>query len=264
MNTSRRVTVSVIFTMAVLILAVVALQDYHFDGRNYRQDEMILVHNGYAESISRVVQLGGINAGHPLGWQIVTTIWIKSTGYAEPAARHLSTLVTMITLALVFRFGSDLVDWQTGLYATFILGTLAFGMFYMHEFRPNPALVMATIGMEFAFLRWSYHPGFKYALLYVIFGVIGLQSHYFACYVLAAQAVRFVLLVRWNKPIYLRAFGLFAAVGLSACAWILPFIARMLTTGGQSNVLASNARFFEIVYQQMQIRPTALGYLLLP
>jgi hypothetical protein len=248
---------------AVFILAMVALPIYDFHDRDYHQDEINTVHAAQVLDVRGVVIWMATNGVHPPGWRIAAAEWVKLTGTQEPAVRHFSTLCTMIALALTFRLASDLFDRRTGLYAVLLLGTLPYALFFMHEFRPYPALVLVTAGSLLAFLRWLRRPDFKHALLYVLFGVVALQTHYYGALVIAACAVVFVTLVRWNRALYLRAVGLWIAIGLSMLSFILPLLDRLLRSGGKVYALSTDWRTVKTLYTSMRILPAGLGDLIL-
>nr|MBP8974589.1 glycosyltransferase family 39 protein [Anaerolineae bacterium] len=252
---------------AALLLALTALHTYHFHGRNFREDEIYTVHAAQIMDTSEVVQWIGTGGVHPAGWRVIAVWWVQALGEAgltEPVVRHFSTLVTLLALALVWRLGADLGGWAVGGYAAFVLGTLPFAQFYMGEFRPYGALVLVTAGSTLALLRWVRRPTFARALLFVIFGVAALQTHYYAGYALAGLAVAFGLLVRWERGLYLRALGLFVAIGLSFSAWLLPLAHRFLVGGGGvTYAMPSDWRFFRQLHDQMMLEPVAMGRLLL-
>ncbi len=252
---------------AALLLALTALHTYHFHGRNFREDEIYTVHAAQIMDTSEVVQWIGTGGVHPAGWRVIAVWWVQALGEAgltEPVVRHFSTLVTLLALALVWRLGADLGGWTAGAYAAFMLGTLPFAQFYMGEFRPYGALVLVTAGMTLALLRWVRRPTFARALLFVALGVAALQTHYYAGYALAGLAVAFLLLVRWERGLYLRALGLFAAIGSSFSAWLLPLAHRFLAgAGGVTYAMPSDRRFFRQLHDQMMLEPVAIGRLLL-
>ncbi len=256
-----------ILLAAVLLLAVVALHMSHFRERDFREDEIYTVHAAQIMNTSEVVQWIGTGGVHPAGWRIIAVWWVQLFGEAgktEPVVRYFSTLVTLLALALVWRLGADLFGWPLGGYAAFVLGTLPFAQFFMGEFRPYGALVLVTAGLTLTLLRWVRRPDFAHALCFVGMGVAALQTHYFAAYVLAGLAVAFLLLVRWERGLYLRAFGLFAAIGLSFTSWLLPLVHRFVVgAGGVTYALPSDRGFFRGLHDQMMLEPVAIGRLLL-
>ncbi len=258
--------VAILLLAAALLLASVALHTAHFHNRNFREDEIYTVHAAQIMNLSEVVQWLGLGGVHPPGWRLVAVSWVQAlgeAGKAEPVVRYFSTLVTLIALALVWRLGADLFGWPVSAYAVFLLGTLPFAQFYMHEFRPYGALVLVTAGATLALLRWVRRPTFARALLFVAFGVAALQTHYYGGFLLAGLALAFVLLVRWQRDLYLRALGLFFAIGFSLTAWLLPLAHRFIAgAGGVTYALPSDRRFFQQLYDEMMPIPAAIGDLL--
>lgn len=268
MNTvnSPRRTSALLMICTLLILGSVALQTRHFDTRHFRQDEINTVHAAQILSISEITQWMGTAGRHPPGWRILGAEWVKLMGEAgvyEPVARYSSTLTMLIALALIYRLAADLFDARTGLLAVFVFGTVPFATFYTHEFRPYALLVLTTAGMMLALVRWLKHVNFRYALLFVIFGMMGLQTHFFAGYVLATLAITLVLLVRWDWGIMLRAAGLFAAIGLSFSVWLIPILHGIVVmSGGLTYALPPDRTFFTELHESIYLAPRALGYAL--
>ena len=247
-------------TFALLALMLVAAHTYHFSDRNYREDEINTLHAARVLSPSEVVQWMAMEGFHPALWRVTATSWANAFGDAEPVTRYLSTLLTLLALALVYRLGADLFDRQVGLIATLILGAVPFYQFYGHELRPYSALALCTAGILVTFLRWLRHQNFTYALLYVMFGAAALHVHNFALYVLAAQGLVFLVLVRWDRGVYVRAFGLFFAIGLAYSPWVLAILHGALVTneGGIDYGLPSSWRGFELLNQNLQGLPAFL------
>ena len=248
---------------ALLILSGVALSTARYHGRDYRADEVNTIHAGVVLNAAETAQWIAQQASHPAGWRILAVYWVKLAGVTEGATRWLSALCAMLTLALVYRLGADLFDRRTGLTALFLLGTAPFFIFYMREFRPYALLALTSAGLLLSFLRWVRRPTFARALLFVAFGVIALQTHYFAAYILAGQVIAFPLLVRWDRGRYLRALGLFAAIALSFAAWLLPVLHRFMFRGGKTYAAPSNWDTLALIHDELQIAPLALGELLL-
>jgi len=254
---------AVVLIAALLILTSVTISTVRFHDRNYIPDEAVTVHAGTILNAAETVQWMGEGGIHPAGWRVLSVYWVKLVGVTEGATRWLSALCAMLTLALVYRLGADLFDQRTGLYALFLLGTAPFALFYMREFRPYPALALLTTGLLLSFLRWMRRPRFSYALLFVLFGVAALQTHYFAAYILAGLALTFLVLVRWERGRYLRAFGLFAAIALSFTVWLLPVIRGLVSRGPRGYTLPTNWDTLAMVHDELQLAPPALGQLLL-
>ena len=249
---------------ALLVLALVSLHTYHFAGREYRQDEAWAVHGVMVRTIPEIFDWMA-RAIHPPVWRSLAKIWVEIFGHHEAITRFFSTLLTLLTFALVYRLGRDLFDWRTGLLAVFLLGTLPMFQFYTHEIRPYAMLLATTTAMQLTFLRWLRRPDFHRALWFVVASVVAIYSHFYGLMMVAALAVYFVLFVRWERGLYLRAFGLFVAIGLSFSGWLLPFIHSFTIThpGGINYALEPRAsrniwETIAILYNQMQTNPPRL------
>lgn len=246
-------------------LLVLALHLYHFRDINYRDDELRTIHAGQVMSPREVIQWMSIDI-HPPLWRVSATSWVAAFGVSEPVTRWLSSLYSVLALAMIFRLGRDLFDAQTGIFAALILGTHALFMFYGHEFRPYPLLTFWIAGMHLTFWRWLRRPAFRSGLLYVIFGAGALYTHFFTVYVIAAQMLAFVLLVRWRPHLYLQVVGLWLAIGLAFGGWLPSFLHSFLVTkpGGIDYGIDAELVNTRLIYTIVQMQPYSLGNLLLP
>jgi hypothetical protein len=252
-------------TFAVIALAVIALQTYHFDRRNYRDDEIRTVHAGMTMTVPEVVQWMSVDI-HPPLWRVSATIWVGLFGPDEKITRFETALYALLALAFMYRLAADLLDRRAALLAVFLLGTHSLFLFYAHEFRPYAALLLWIIALNWAFLRWLRYPRLLYAALYVLFCAAALYTHFFALYALAGQIATFLLLARWNPRLYLRAFGLWILAGLSFTGWLPSFLHSFLAAqpGGIEYGLPLNDPGTPgVLYNSLDFRPLALGNLLL-
>ncbi len=252
---------------AYLALAIMAVHTIHFEGRPYRQDEAWIVHAALEKYGAQEIVQWVANDIHPPLWVIIANAWVDVFGQDEIVTRYLSTLFTLASLALVFRLANDLSSRRrtaTALGAVFLVGTSAFFQFYGQEFRPYPALITGTLATIWSFLLWMRRPNFCHALMFVCAGIATLYIHFFAVYVIAALAIFFVLFVRWNFRLYLRAFGLFFAIGLSYLGWLLPFLYAILVAspGGVPYNLTSTSATLSLLWRYMVPQPDAIMKLL--
>lgn len=250
---------------AFLILLLVSLHTARFAGHDYREDEVNTVHAANVKDIPSIVQWLAYSGDHPPVWRILAVTWIDLFGMQPEVVRFSSTLLTLLTLALVFRLSSDLFDTRTGLIAVIFLGVSPFFQFYGHELRPYAVLALCSIGLPLMFLRWLRHPRYAFAVVGV--GVLAVYTHLFALYLIAALMLTFVLLVRWNAGLYLRAFGLFALIGLSFTPWLLPIFHNIFvsSSGGAFYTLATDSQGLMEFLRAMQGMPVfALSGLAIP
>ena len=254
----------IIYYLLFVLLGVVLLgvQLHLFSGNNYREDEAWVIHGILQKTPTEIVQWTSAGV-HPPGWLLIVNAWIEIFGPDENITRILSTLFTAITLAFTFRPSRDIMPRLSGFVAVLLLGSAPFVLFYSHELRPYALLLACSVGMQVAFLRWLRKPTFKPALIYVSIAVLGVYAHYFATYVVLAQAI-FVLLFVRNRIIQLKAFGLFAAVALSLLGWVLPILNSFTQSysGGIYYALPTNVAGLQQLHALMQIRPIPIGIFL--
>jgi hypothetical protein len=249
---------------ALLAFALLALQTAHYDEFDYQLDEVITIHHALTDTPHEVVLWMATNI-HPPLWRVTATSWVTGFGIDQHVTRFLSVLFSAVTLALVFRLGTDLFGWRVGLVAVFLIGTLSYYQYYSREFRPYTALVMFAAAVHLTSLRWLRRPNFARALLAVISGACVIYTHFFGLYVLAAQAIVMLLLVRWNRGLFTRAVGLYFAIGLSFLGWLPSFIYSFTVkrVGGVSYEVPTRLEPMLALYAQMQIRPVEIGGFLL-
>ncbi len=68
--------------------------------------------------------------------------WAQLAGWSQFALRLFSVLAGMLTIAWLYRFGTDVFNRRTGLVAAILMGTSAYMILYFHNFRMYPLLLM--------------------------------------------------------------------------------------------------------------------------
>lgn len=246
-----------------LALGLLFLQIYQFRHRDLRLDEILIAHTGFALSPAQIT-LWGAGDIHPPVWTLLGAAWASLVGLDAGLLRFQSTLYTALTLALLYRLGASLFRPGVGLAAVLIAGTWPVFFFYSHEFRPYAPLLVWTLACQLSFLGWLRRPRFGSALAFVVSGINLLYTHYFGVYTLAALALIFVLFARWDRLRYLRAFGLFAAIGLAYSPWMLPFIHSFTVTrpGGIEYAVDWSAGALRELVRDFLPQPLLVGLLL--
>lgn len=261
MNQSRQTNLFALLIPALAILFIVVIQALQFHNRSYRQDEAWVVH--YAlENIARVGFLNHITQIFRLlpPENVIQDSWVYFFGHAEHIVRFLSTLTTVITLAMFYRLASDLFDKHTGRIAVFMLGTLGIFAFFTHEARPYAALMLGTVGFQWTLLRFIRRPNRNHALLMLFFGVIPFYQHPFLLYVYATQLICIVIFVRWNRDLYLRGVALFAMLGLLVGVRIVINFAER--SGEITYATQTSLEAILPLYNDFKFNPESLGLFL--
>ena len=149
-----------------------------------------------------------------LGWPVLLYAWGRLVGWSEPAVRTLPLLVGLLTIALVYRTGTDLFTPGVGLSAALLLGGSSLLLVYVTVARAFTLVpLFATLSI------WSYWrsalrprapgPG---ALAGFFLGALGqCYSHYFGALLIPALGLYHLLFVklsrRWWRPTLLMALA---------------------------------------------------------
>ncbi len=218
MNTSNPNTGARLWNLllpAVTVLFLIVVQANHFHDRPYRQDEAWVVH--YA--LRGIEELGIVEHILQISRQlapenILQDFWVYLFGHVENIVRYVSTLITVITLALFYRLATDLFDRRSAFVALVVLGSYSVFVYYTHEARPYAAQAFGAVGFQWALLRYVRRPCRKYAVLSLLFGVVPFYLHPFILYVFAAQLISIICFVRWDRNLYRRVLVLYVVLAL--------------------------------------------------
>ena len=262
-----------ILAAAFLILVNALLHAYVYGNRNFREDEVIVVHESLHLSTTEIVRYLGTSNIHPPGWRILANYWVEVFGPSEETTRWLAKLGNLITFALLYQLGKHIGGRRAGLYAIFLLGVYGFASNSMYELRPYPMLILLTTALHLLFYRWIHKPTPALMFAYVFAGVAAIYTHFFSLFVFPAHVVVLVLYTRFERKFWLDTVLMWLFISLSFVGWLLPFMHSIMVSfpGGISyTVTASEAGILtlydgskfkpEIIYQSlMLLSPLALA-----
>ena len=259
MTNERVATAASTLAIALLILLNTVLHSQVYARRNYREDEINTVHAALIKTPPEIVQWMAGDV-HPPGWRLFADFWVDTFGKAEAITRWSSQLLNLLTYALVFQLGKQLIDRRAALYAVALLSVYGFAANGMYEFRPYAMLVALTTGLHLVFYHWLVKPRSTVMILYVVLGIAAIYTHFFAFYIFAAHAVFLVLFHRFRRRVYLDSLLMWVFIALSFSAWIIPLLGVILGpfSGGYYVDLPDE------LYQHLHFRPEIVfGFLLL-
>ena len=155
-----------------------------------------------------------------LGWPMLLSVWGHAVGWSEFAARVIPLFAGVLTLALVFRTGNDLLAAPAGLIAALLLLGSAFFMIYFSIARAFTLVALfATLSLR-SYWRIALQPPGRAAGAGLLLGSICLlYSHYFGALLLPVLGLFHLIFVpknrRWWQPVFL--------IGLAALIAALQF-----------------------------------------
>lgn len=151
---------------------------------------------------------------NPPGYYLLLNIWGTAVGWSGFGGRMLSVLAGLLSVAVVYRLGSDLVSPRVGIGAAVTMGTSAFFIYYLHELR-----VYTLYGMFAVVLIWLYwrmvsrreNFGIAIQVVYILTIAGLLYMHYLNALILVALGLYHLLFAResrhWRRLITLTFIG---------------------------------------------------------
>lgn len=254
--------------VSFLVVGFILLISFlHFDvygGRNYREDEINSIHGAFTKNPIEIVKWMSTDL-HPPGWRLFADFWVDSFGGAETVTRWSSTLINILTFALIFQLGRHLVDWRVGLFAIALLGLYTPAANAMNELRPYPMLIMLTTALHLVFYCWLHNPNGKLMIIYILLGILATYTHFFAFFIFATHVVYLVIFVKFERTHWFHSIAMWFFIGLSFLGWILPFIHTITVPfrGGIYYALPEGLVGIELLIKRLRFRPENIGLFLL-
>ena len=175
-----------------------------------------------------------------LGWPILLSVWGHAVGWSEFAARVIPLFAGVLTLALVFRTGNDLLAPPAGLIAALLLTGSAFFLVYFSIARAFTLVALfATLCLRF-YWRIALHPrppGRAARAGLLLGSICLLYAHYFGALLLPVLGLFHLLFVpknrRWWQPVFL--IGLAALIAALQLPVLLMGLNRTVSNEGLHN-----------------------------
>ncbi|HEY76037.1 MAG TPA: hypothetical protein G4O00_07635 [Thermoflexia bacterium] len=217
--------------LLLLLLLATGLRFYRLDAQSFWNDE-----GNAARAAERTVPLILAAAGgdiHPPGYYLLLHYWRMPMGDSEFALRALSALCGVLTVAVVYALGRDLLGEQAGLGAALLLALSPFSVYYSQEARMYALLGLLSALSTYLLVRLARRPTLPLSIGYVLSAGGGLYTHYAFPSVLLVHNLLFLgwWLTKGRQGWrYLAGWvGLQAAVLLLFLPW-LPTAVRSVTT----------------------------------
>ena len=157
----------------------------------------------------------------PLYFELLSG-WSALVGWHHAALRTLSLYFGVISLAWLYRIGTDFVDVQTGLWASAFLGLNVFWLDYFHEIRMYPLQGMLVAGMiwhYFYLVRAKSPPRRHHWMGLALHAALALYTQPYTILVHLSLMIYHLLFVNKSKTWFLVAAG-FMIAGFFYLPWL--------------------------------------------
>lgn len=221
MNTHSRTWAAALLLIAVLVgWRIIAIQHTYM-----RDDEEIAFRTTQYDLGYTLWYQAQQDIQAPL-WFALFWAWQQVAGSSEFAARILSILLMMLTLALVYRIGRRWFGHPYyGLFAVAVLGVNSYFFIYTLEIRPYPLVMLTAALSMWCFERWLTQGTPRAAAAYGLTLALALYVHYFLMFLVAAQVL--YLLPRLTRTRAAQFAGMAALGFVLWLPWLPNFFSQL-------------------------------------
>ena len=135
---------------------------------------------------------------HPPLYFVLVALWRSALPSTEFSLRILSMIFGMASIAGIFLAARELGGRRAGLAAAAVAALSPYHWIYSTELRPYPLLLAFSAFSTWGFFGMLRTGKIRYLVVLTVSSILNLYSHYFAVFLLAAQAVTFVA-VAWRN-----------------------------------------------------------------
>jgi uncharacterized membrane protein len=120
-------------------------------------------------------------------------------GHTEFVARFISALAGTISIWAMYKLGKEILNRELGLVAALLTCVNYYNLFYSQEARPYIlAFLFATLSFTW-FIRLLRSPTRKHAIIYSIFTLLFLYTHYYSLFAVTAQVLIALIFIFLEK-----------------------------------------------------------------
>lgn len=184
---------------------------------------------------------------HPPVYQILLWVWYKLFGFTEYTGRSLSAIIGIAGIYVIYLLGKELFNKYVGLYASLLVSINIFLINYSQETR-SYSLFFLLVMLSYMYLSKVLHnPSKKNILLYWVFTIIMFYTHYFSFFLVAIQAVVFLVytvqFAEDKKKLYIISFWT-AVLFIVSILPLVPYILAHIHGEGLGSLNVPSPFFF--------------------
>ena len=176
----------------IIVVIAFALRVYRLDAQSIWWDEGHSIQMSSA-ALSQIPTLPGMDV-HPPGYFVLLHGWMALAGRSEFALRYLSVAFSMLTVALLIRFGQELAGRLTGWVAGGLAALSPLYVTYAQEVRMYATVTFLALASVYFLWRslatWEIgREDWKPLVGYVLVTAASLYTHYFTIFLLLFENI---------------------------------------------------------------------------
>ena len=225
----HRTWVILVGTLALLIAAFIlipGMAEY-----SLWNDEVLVFEAAESlHTLQDIYQLADYPAGmvHPPFFFALLKVWMTLVGQTDVALRTLTTLLGILSAALIYRVTVDLSRQPAaGLAAAIVFCSMGFAGYYIHEVHNYSLLMTEAAALLFVYHRWQDRPRPSYAIGIVVVELLLIYTTYVSIYLLLAFNLH-ALLFGFRR---IRAWIVLQIIVVLGYVFWLPTLQWVITSG---------------------------------
>ncbi len=237
----------VVLYLGILMLGVVLFSFMVMMGESLRLDEAQSIWQT-SHSLRETLAIVAEDVHVPL-YHIMLHYWMILFGTSEIAVRSMSLLFSVATIPIFYLLSREILPRGWSLVATTLIALSPFMLWYANEARMYTLLTFFAVLSQYFFIRIL--QGKQGWGGYALTAIIGVYTHYFFFFTLAAQGLFYIL----NRGAFKKgSLKKFILVAFGAAAAISPWVYYFVQKGAASNTrpmlpLPSTVDFFNALAQ---------------
>lgn len=212
--------------LSLILLIAFGLRAYHLDYQSFWSDEGISLRRS-AQPLPELFATMPIE--HLPGYFLLLHFWLPFSGEDDFAIRFLSLWPGVLSVALIYRLGTDWGNRWVGLVAALLLATNAFQIWYAQEARTYSWLLAASLLATWFFwrllTRHKTHAAL-YLVGYIVAITLTVYFHYYGFLTPLAHTLFAIGWTLWRRD--WRFLGLWTMGGAGSALLFAPWFAHAL------------------------------------
>jgi len=160
------------------------------------------------------------NDATPPVYYLLISLWMRLFGVSALVARSLSALLSSLSAALIFLYGSRFIGRRAGLIAALLFSVSTIHFYYAQEARCYALVSFLCLASFYCFARLLDAPSGGRALRLTLLNAGLVYTHYVAGWAIAAQLAAALLLLPRSRPAFPLLLASLAGVLLLFAPWL--------------------------------------------
>ncbi len=192
---------------------------------------------------------------HPPLYQSLLWVWYHIFGFNEFAGRSLSAVIGSFGVLAIFLLGKEFFNKEVGLYAAIIASLNHFLIFYSQEVRSYSLLFLLSMVSYIYLFKVLNNYSKKNFVLYLIFTVALMFTHYFGFFLVATQVFVFIYYFIKDKKERKHLVILASITSFVFIVSLLPLMEHILLNEGRKSFWINiPTEWFALDYMKSYIR----------